>query len=127
MYFQNVLKKIGLNPNIYLNFMNQKAKFYGYNPVYFSDDDKHKLMIFDNLGKKIKFGSSINNDYIINDFNDAKMEVTDNSIQYLFYSDIFKLLRLAYSGIYEKEPTENPLDVLNSSEVLYQFIIFYVV
>ena len=62
-------------------------------------------------------------DYIINDFSKEK------SIETQFYRDIFKILKLSYELITEKTNKElvtNPLDILNSSEVLYQFIIFYV-
>jgi len=65
MYFQTVLKNLGINPNEYLNIVNNKAKYFKYSHIYFSDDNKHKLMIIDPLGHKIKFGSSINNDFII--------------------------------------------------------------
>ena len=65
MYFINVLAHLNINANEYLNIVNKKAKYYGYNRVSFSDDNKHKLMIIDPTGKNIKFGSSINNDFII--------------------------------------------------------------
>jgi hypothetical protein len=62
-------------------------------------------------------------DYIINDF--SKQQSTEIH----FYRDIFKILKLSYDLITDKTNKElktNPLDILNSSEVLYQFIIFYV-
>lgn len=59
-------------------------------------------------------------DYIINDFGQQKTE------KILFFRDIFKLLKQSYELIYNNEPKINPLDILNSSQVLYQFIVFYV-
>ena len=62
-------------------------------------------------------------DYIINDF------TRQPSIEIQFYGDIFKILKLSYDAISDKTNKElktNPLDLLNSSEVLYQFIVFYV-
>ena len=64
-------------------------------------------------------------DYIISD-----CEKSINSLEIQFYGDIFKLLKLSYTEIaYNeifKKSNINPLDVLNSTEILYQFIIFYV-
>lgn len=62
-------------------------------------------------------------DYIINDFSQHK------SIEIEFYKDIFKILKLSYELITKKTNKDlenNPLDILNSSDVLYQFIVFYV-
>ena len=59
---------MGINPNDYLIVVNYKAKKKGYNEMFFSDDNKHKIMTLDNKGKIIKFGSSINNDFIIYNF-----------------------------------------------------------
>ena len=66
MYFVNVLKNMGINPKEYLQIANDNAYEHGYNKVYFSDDNKHKLMIVNPENNNIiRFGSSINNDYII--------------------------------------------------------------
>jgi hypothetical protein len=58
--------------------------------------------------------------YIIQDFEQG------NSINYNFYGDIFKLLKESYEIIYNKNIFDNSFDILNSTEILYQFIIFYV-
>ena len=61
--------------------------------------------------------------YIIND-----LKNTNNSIYFNFYGDIFSLLLNSYEFIIKKnsDNKQNPFDILNSSELLYQFIIFYV-
>ena len=58
--------------------------------------------------------------YIIQDFEQG------NSINYNFYGDFFKLLKESYEIIYNKNIFDNSFDILNSTEILYQFIIFYV-
>ena len=63
-------------------------------------------------------------DYIIDDFTKQT-----NDINFEFYGDIFKLLKKSYEIITKKTNNSfvtNPLDVLNSAEMLYQFIILYV-
>ena len=63
-------------------------------------------------------------DYIINDFTSQT-----NDINLYFYGDIFKLLKKSYEIITKKTNSNfenNPLDILNSPEILYQFIVFYV-
>jgi hypothetical protein len=67
--------------------------------------------------------------YIINDFDNASREKTLDLYTAIFYADIFRLLLLSYISITNKtnnDYKQNVLDVLNSSVVLYQFIIFYV-
>jgi len=67
--------------------------------------------------------------YIINDFDNASREKTLDLYTAIFYADIFRLLLLSYISITNKtnnDYKQNVLDVLNSSAVLYQFIIFYV-
>jgi hypothetical protein len=61
--------------------------------------------------------------YIINDLKEE-----DKSLFCNFYGDIFSLLLDSYEIISEKklENKESPFDILNSPEILYQFIIFYV-
>ena len=61
--------------------------------------------------------------YIIDDLKNP-----NNSIETNFYGDIFSLLLDSYEIISTKKSSnnENPFDILNSSEILYQFIIFYV-
>ena len=71
--------------------------------------------------------SSIN--YIINDFDEASREKTLDADTATFYADIFRMLLLSYKTITNKtneDYRQNVLDILNSPEVLYQFIIFYV-
>ena len=65
MYFINVLKNKGINPDDYLIIVNYRAKKLGYNEMFFSDDNKHKIMTLNDKGLLVKFGSAINNDYII--------------------------------------------------------------
>ncbi len=78
------------------------------------NNEKYKL-----ADKAIK--ASLN--YIINDLKDQK-----NSMDIKFYGDIFSLLLDSYEIITNKKTgeNENPFDILNSPEILYQFIIFYV-
>jgi len=91
---------------------------------YESDDieDEDKNIIMNNA-----IISSIN--YIINDFDEASREKTLDSYTATFYADIFRMLLLSYKTITNKtnkDFRQNVLDILNSPEVLYQFIIFYV-
>ena len=66
MYFINVLKNMAIDPNEYLEMVNDNATKHKYPRVYFSNDNIHKLMIIDPSNNHIiRFGSSINNDYII--------------------------------------------------------------
>ena len=58
--------------------------------------------------------------YIINDFN-----INSDSLEVNFFGDIFRLLLDSYNVINKKDD-KNSFDVLNSSEMLYQFILFYV-
>lgn len=61
--------------------------------------------------------------YIIGDLKNP-----NNSEEINFYGDTFRLLLDSYEMISRKKSDnkENPFDILNSSEILYQFIIFYV-
>lgn len=61
--------------------------------------------------------------YIINDLKNTK-----NSMYINFYGDIFSLLLASYEIIMKKmgDKNPNPFDILNSPEMLYQFIIFYI-
>ena len=58
--------------------------------------------------------------YIINDFKRGS-----ESMHFTFFGDMFSLLLDSYNVI-NKNNDINPFDVLNSSEILYQFIIFYI-
>ena len=65
-YFETVLNFIGLNPIKYIEEVNKKRNIHNYEKIFFSDKPKYKLMTTDpKTGKKIYFGSTINNDYII--------------------------------------------------------------
>jgi hypothetical protein len=61
--------------------------------------------------------------YIINDLKDM-----NKSMYFNFYGDMFSLLLESYEIISKKniDNTKDPFYILNSSEILYQFIIFYV-
>lgn len=60
--------------------------------------------------------------YIINDLKNST-----NSMYINFYGDMFSLLLHSYEIIMKKNGSQqNPFDILNSSEILYQFIIFYI-
>jgi|694.fasta_scaffold22075_5 hypothetical protein len=61
--------------------------------------------------------------YIINDLKDAKKSMYVN-----FYGDMFGLLLDSYEIVMKKMDNKNPnpFDILNSPEMLYQFIIFYI-
>lgn len=63
----NQLKSIGYDINKYLKDVKKKAKEYGYNPnnVYISDNNKHKIMIYDDNGKIHRFGRVNYGDYLI--------------------------------------------------------------
>ena len=80
------------------------------------EEEKDKNKITD---KAIK--SSLK--YIINDLKDIKKSMYVN-----FYGDIFSLLLASYEIIMKKigDKNPNPFDILNSSEMLYQFILFYI-
>ena len=94
--------------------------YLGYESNDDDDDDKNVIM-----NKSII--SSIN--YIINDFEEAGREKTLDANNSIFYADIFRMLLLSYNNITNKtneDFKQNVLDILNSPEVLYQFIIYYV-
>ncbi len=59
--------------------------------------------------------------YIINDLKDKNKDLFFN-----FYGDIFSLLLDSYEIIRNHKNNENPFDILNSPELLYQFIVLYV-
>ena len=63
-----LIKKI--NPKKYLQAVQIKAMYYDYDwkSIKFADDSKFKLQITRPDGKKIKFGSSAYNDFIIYSF-----------------------------------------------------------
>ena len=79
-----------------------------------STEDKHDI-----ADKAIKASLK----YIIDDLKNP-----NNSIEINFYGDIFSLLLDSYEIISTKksDKNENPFDILNSSEILYQFIVFFV-
>jgi hypothetical protein len=62
MTFKNILNKLNVSEDRYLQLAKNKAKKEGYDPklLKLANDGIHKLQ-YDN----IKFGSAINNDYII--------------------------------------------------------------
>ena len=63
----NQLRDIDYDMNKYLRDVKKKAKQYGYNPknLYFSDDNKHKFMIYDDNGYVHRFGRVNYGDYLI--------------------------------------------------------------
>jgi len=65
--FQEQLKKAGIDPNTYLDAAKAAAKKNGYDPraLEFSDNDIHKLMIYDDFGKAHRFGRVGYGDFII--------------------------------------------------------------
>jgi hypothetical protein len=67
MTFINLLKKLNISPNDYLEKAKQKAKInkLNYKTLQFSKSKFKKLSIRDNNNKLINFGSSINGDYIL--------------------------------------------------------------
>lgn len=80
----------------------------------FINDDVEDKNIIMNQAIRASFN------YIINDFN-----INSDSLEVNFFGDIFRLLLDSYNVINKKDD-KNPFDVLNSSEMLYQFIIFYI-
>jgi hypothetical protein len=75
--FRRQLKQIGMTPFEYLKTARERAKEAGYDQraLEFSDDDEHKLMIWDDEGKSRHFGRVGYNDFIIWSFLEKKGEV----------------------------------------------------
>lgn len=68
--FMLQLKEVGMTPQVYLRHARRFAKKYGYNPknVMFADNNKNKLMILTDDGRKMRFGSVGNGDFILHTF-----------------------------------------------------------
>lgn len=67
-------------------------------------------------------------DCIASDFKKFSLNPSELAFEYSFFSDIFALLRLAFVSVFNKTNSDlkiEPLTVLNSSVVLQQFIIYY--
>jgi hypothetical protein len=67
-------------------------------------------------------------DCIASDFKKFSLNPSEMALEYSFFSDIFALLRLAFVSVFNKTTSDlkmEPLTVLNSSVVLQQFIIYY--
>lgn len=67
-------------------------------------------------------------DCIASDFKKFSLNPSDSASEYNFFSDIFALLRLAFVSVFNKTNTQLKIDsliILNSSIVLQQFIIYY--
>jgi hypothetical protein len=65
--FKRQLRQIGMTPQKYLEVVREIADEEGYDgrALEFSDDDEHKLMIYDDEGKVHKFGKVGYDDYIL--------------------------------------------------------------
>jgi hypothetical protein len=65
--FEEQLKKVGIEPSLYLKEAQRRAKDAGlpYKLLGFSDDDEHKLAIPDATGRMIKFGRVGYGDHLI--------------------------------------------------------------
>lgn len=67
-------------------------------------------------------------DCIASDFKKFSLNPSDSASEFNFFSDIFALLRLAFVSVFNKTNTQLKIDsltILNSSIVLQQFIIYY--
>jgi len=67
-------------------------------------------------------------DCIAADFKKSSLIASDDSLMYSFFSDVMGILRLAFVSVFSsinKDLKTDTLIILNSSSVLYQFIIFY--
>jgi hypothetical protein len=67
-------------------------------------------------------------DCIAADFKQASLNPTNYAIMYDSFSEILSILRVAFVTIFSKTNQEfklDPLQILNSSNVLHQFIIYY--
>jgi hypothetical protein len=67
-------------------------------------------------------------DCIASDFKKFSLNPSEIAFEYSFFSDIFALLRLAFVSVFNKTNSDlkiEPLTILNSSVVLQQFIIYY--
>lgn len=65
--FEKQLATAGIDPKAYLRKARAAAKKAGYDgrAVEFADDNKHKLMIYDDKGTPVRFGAVANKDFII--------------------------------------------------------------
>ena len=75
MEFEKILLENDIDPDEYLKTVQKKAKSYGYPPVEFCDDGKHKLQMKVDR-KLIKFGSALNYDYIIYQIKERAKEIS---------------------------------------------------
>ena len=67
MLFKLWLISLKINPLQYLNIIKHKMIEYNYNnDVHFSDDEKHKLYLIDNVNGKIYFGLNYTADDVMN-------------------------------------------------------------
>ena len=87
---------------------------------------KNKEFVFSDTNKNKVADEAIrlSFEYIKDDF-----EKSNQSIYLQFYGDMFKILNDSYDIITEqtnKDLSNSPFDILNSTRVLYQFIIFYI-
>jgi hypothetical protein len=67
-------------------------------------------------------------DCIASDFKKSSLTPSDNTMEYSFFCDVMAILRLAYVTIFNKTNGRLNLDalsILNSSSVLQQFIVYY--
>ena len=67
-------------------------------------------------------------DCIASDFKKFSLNSSEMALEYSFFSDIFALLRLAFVSVFNKTTSDlkmETLTILNSSVVLQQFIIYY--
>lgn len=67
-------------------------------------------------------------DCIASDLKKSSLVPSNNSIEFSFFCDIFSILRLAFVTVFNKTNNNlktDPLSILNSSDVLQQFIVYY--
>jgi len=68
-------------------------------------------------------------DCVASDFKKATLNPSNNAMEYSFFCDVFSILRLAYVTIFNKTNDELKMDslsILNSTAVLQQFIVYYI-
>jgi len=89
-----------------------------------STKNKEFLSVDTNKNKVADEAIRLSFEYIKNDF-----EKANQSIYLQFYSDMFKILNDSYDIITKqtnKDLSNSPFNILNSTQLLYQFIIFYI-
>lgn len=87
----------------------------------FKSEEMRNLIMFNSILCSI--------DCIASDFKNYSLKNSDISLEYSFFSDVFSLLRLAFVTIFNNKNNdlkEDTLAILNSSTVLQQFIIYYI-